>query len=63
MTPPPVFYDCCKQSVRFADKTDGGVTPPPPFRFEESSDSLEVNLSTAKADLFKADGRKKEVVG
>ncbi len=25
MTPPPVFYDCRKQSVRFADKTDGGV--------------------------------------
>ena len=25
MTPPPVFYDCCKQSVRFADKTSGGV--------------------------------------
>ena len=26
MTPPPVFYDCRKQSVCFADKTGGGVT-------------------------------------
>jgi len=39
------------------------MTPPPPFRFEESLDSLTANLSTAKNEFFKVGGRTKEVVG
>jgi len=39
------------------------MTSPPPFRFEESLDSLLANLSTAEKEFFKAGGRIKEVVG
>jgi|GEM_PF-1429469 len=40
------------------------MTPPPPFRFKESLDSLRANLSTAiVGETLQFIGGKKEVVG
>jgi len=39
------------------------MTPPPPFRFEESLDSLAANPSTAMVKILQFCGGKKEVVG
>jgi len=39
------------------------MTPPPPFRFEESWDSLTANPSTAIEEISRPSGGKKEVVG